>query len=140
MTSFVVDASVGMKWYVTEVHSDAASRLWDGGHELHVPSLFYIEISNALWMKVRRGELSQSEATAIFAKVAALPLVRYPDATLAPTALTLAFQTQRSVYDCTYLELALQLGVQLATADERFHNALANTSYAASICWIANVP
>ena len=36
--------------------------------------------------------------------------------------LSLAFQTQRSVYDCIYLSLAVQLGTQVVTADERFWN------------------
>ena len=36
MSLFVVDASVGVKWFVPEVHSDAAQRLQDPAHELHV--------------------------------------------------------------------------------------------------------
>ncbi len=140
MTFFVVDASVGLKWYLPEVHSNFAQRLSDGGHELHVPSLFYVEIGNALWMKVRRGELSSADAESVFAKIAALSIVRHPDAPLAPAALSLAFQTQRSVYDCIYLALAVQLGTQVVTADERFWNALSKTPWSPSICWIENVP
>jgi predicted nucleic acid-binding protein len=140
MTSYVVDASVGLKWYLPEVHSDTARRLRAGGNDLNVPSLFYLEFANALWMKVRRGELDQADAEAAFAELTLLPLVHYADAALATSALNLAFQTKRSVYDCTYLALALQLQVKLVTADERFWNALSNTPWASSICWIENIP
>jgi predicted nucleic acid-binding protein len=69
MTSYVVDASVGLKWYLPEVHSDTARRLRAGGNDLNVPSLFYLEFANALWMKVRRGELDQADAEAAFAEL-----------------------------------------------------------------------
>jgi predicted nucleic acid-binding protein len=46
MSLFVVDASVGVKWFVPEVHSDAARRLQDPVHQLHVPTLFDVEIGN----------------------------------------------------------------------------------------------
>lgn len=105
-----------------------------------MPSLFYLEFANALWMKVRKGELAQSDAESTLAELTLFPLVRYADAALATNALNLAFQTQRSVYDCSYLALALRLGVRLVTADERFCNALASTPYSASVCWIENVP
>jgi hypothetical protein len=39
MSIFVVDASVGMKWFLAVVHTDAALPLQDPSHELHVPTL-----------------------------------------------------------------------------------------------------
>ena len=36
MSLFVVDASVGVKWLVPEIHTDAALRLQDPAHDLHV--------------------------------------------------------------------------------------------------------
>ncbi len=139
MTSHVVDASVAIKWYVPEIHSADALQLRAAGNELNVPSLFYLEIANALSMKVRKGELDRADAESIFAELTVLPLVHFSDAALAAGALSLAFQTQRSVYDCTYLALAVQLGAKLVTADQRFYNALSNTPWAKSICWIENI-
>jgi predicted nucleic acid-binding protein len=46
---FVVDASVGMKWFVPEVFTPDALRLRGGGHALHVPTLFDVEVANILW-------------------------------------------------------------------------------------------
>ena len=47
-TPVVVDASVGLKWYVTEVHSGEAARLLGEEFEPHVPSHFYVELASAL--------------------------------------------------------------------------------------------
>jgi predicted nucleic acid-binding protein len=39
MSASVVDASVGIKWYVPEVYDADAKRLQAPAHELHVPTL-----------------------------------------------------------------------------------------------------
>ena len=140
MTPLVIDASVGLKWFLPEVHSIVSRRLTLGNFELNVPSLFYVEVGNALWMKTRRSELTPADAETIFSELSALPLLRHPDAPLGATGLSIALQTQRSVYDCIYLALAIQLGTQVVTADARFWNSLSNTHWSTSICWIENVP
>ena len=65
----VVDASVAVKWLVEEEHSDAADRLLDGNHELFAPRLMASEVGNALWRKVRMGELERSRAGALAAAI-----------------------------------------------------------------------
>jgi predicted nucleic acid-binding protein len=59
VSTFVVDASVVIKWFVPEVHSDAARRLLERSHQYVAPDLLYAETANAIWKKVRRGELSR---------------------------------------------------------------------------------
>lgn len=39
MSRYVVDASVAVKWFVPEIHTDASLRLLDGNHELLAPDL-----------------------------------------------------------------------------------------------------
>ena len=65
----VVDASVAVKWLVEEEHSDEADRLLDGNHELFAPRLMASEVGNALWRKVRMGELERSRAGALAAAI-----------------------------------------------------------------------
>lgn len=110
MTVFVVDSSVGMKWFVPEVHSADAQRLQDPAHELHVPTFFDVEMGNILWKKLQRGELTRDEADDILNQLPGLPLTRHPVAPLMSAAFDLAAQTQRTAYDCLYLALAIQLG------------------------------
>ena len=40
MSTFVVDASVGAKWWFPEAHREAALRLRSPAHDLHAPELF----------------------------------------------------------------------------------------------------
>ena len=62
-TCLVVDASVVIKWHVTEVHSPAALRLLrDDAPALHAPDLVFPEVGNILWKKVRRGDLTEEQA------------------------------------------------------------------------------
>jgi predicted nucleic acid-binding protein len=140
MSVFVVDVSGAIKWFIPEVHSDAAQRLCASQHELHVPDFFDLEFANVLWKKIRRGELTRLEADAILAQLDSLPLVRHPDRPLLATAFDVADQTQRTVYDATYLTLAMQLNGRVATADRRLVNALNATAWASFVSWIEDVP
>ncbi|WGV26287.1 type II toxin-antitoxin system VapC family toxin [Halotia branconii] len=56
MSRYILDASIAIKWFVPEVHSDAARRLLASNHTFFVPDFFFAEIANVLWKRVRRGE------------------------------------------------------------------------------------
>ncbi len=140
MSALVVDASVGTKWYIPEIHAAEAGRLRNPAYQLHVPTLFDVEIANILWKKRRRGELSWADATDILAQVAGFPLIRHPEGPLLSAAFDLADRSGRTVYDCLYLALAVQLGSQMVTADDRLANALAGTPWAANILRLQDVP
>ena len=62
MSVFVVDASVGVKWYIPEVYDADAKRLQNPAHELHAPHFVDVETANILWKKIQRGELSRADA------------------------------------------------------------------------------
>jgi predicted nucleic acid-binding protein len=118
----------GLKWFVPEVHSADAQRLQDPAHELHVPTFFDVEMGNILWKKLQRGELTRDEADDILNQLPGLPLTRHAVAPLMSAAFDLSVKSKRTVYDCLYLALAMQLGGQMVTADQRLSNALAATA------------
>ncbi len=140
MSPFVVDASVGLKWFVPEVHDAAARRLENPAYQLHAPTLFDVEVGNILWKKIRRGELTRAEGDTVLGQLPPLPLTRHPEAPLLTAAFDLANQTQRTVYDSLYLALAMQLGGRMVTADQRLYNALSGTAWAVHLCWVEDVP
>ncbi len=140
MSLFVVDASVGLKWLIPETHEADAKRLQGPAHELHVPTLFDIEIGNILWKKVRNGMLARAEADTLLAKLPIVPVTRHEALPVVPKAFDIAHQTDRTVYDCLYLALAVDLRGRMVTADQKFFNALATTPWAAYLCWVADVP
>lgn len=48
MKKFVVDASVAIKWFVPEIHSDAAARLLDPEIYISAPDLIAPEFGNTI--------------------------------------------------------------------------------------------
>ena len=129
----VVDASVAVKWLVEEEGSAAAIRLIEEGHDLHAPRLIASEVTNALWRKTRLGELEQRDAGPLAGAVPDMPLRWTADEELCSSAVRLAIDLDRPVYDCFYLALAHQVAGTMVTADARFVHALAATVHGGAV-------
>lgn len=116
--SFVVDASVAVKWVVEEVGSLEAAALH--GEDLHAPDWLQVECANVLWAKARRRELTRREATERLAWLLGAPVHLTSACDLLDRASFLAHEIAHPVYDCLYLALAIELSSPLITADDRF--------------------
>jgi predicted nucleic acid-binding protein len=126
---YVVDASVGLKWLLTEADSDRARQLRDdcraGTHELLAPELFTTEIGNALLMAERRGRIGRGDGAALLADLlTCLPRLRSARMRLLTRAYEIAEQTQRTIYDCLYVALAEREQCEFVTADMRLVNSV----------------
>src|SRR4051794_16457005 len=133
MSGVVIDASVLIKLYIDEVSSPAAERAVKNADPLLAPDLLLPETANILWKYVRRGELSPTEANEVLADVMQLPLQITASQELIESALRIAVETGRTVYDSLYVALAVQADTVLLTADERLANAIAATRYASHV-------
>ena len=141
MIALIVDSSVAIKWFIFEVQSEEARRWRDVSLDLHTFSVFFeLEIANVLWKKIRRDSFPATEAMAIFSAIPLLPVIRHEERPLLDKALDLAIQTQRTVYDCLYLALAITLSGRLLTADERLFNSLHDTEWAHYLAWVGDTP
>ena len=125
MSVFVVDASLVVKWFVPEVHSAAARKWLDASHDFIAPDLMFPEAGNALWKKVRRGELSSEDAQRLVRDLSVVGVEAVSMRALASDAHALAVRTGITVYDATYLTLAVRLETQLITGDDQFARKLA---------------
>ncbi len=134
----VPDASVVVKSVLTEDDSEAARRLLNGEHELHVPRVLAAEPANALWSRVRSGLLTPNEVSETLEAALVLELEWANDETLANDALRIAVALNHPVYDCVYLALAYQINGTLVTADTRFFNIVAATEHASRVALLAN--
>ena len=143
MTACVIDASVAIKWYVPEVHEEAAARLLgmrsQGDLTFHVPDLFFPEFGNILWKKARTAELEGSIAAEILEAMLRVPKAVHGSEALLPSAVGIALDSGRTVYDSLYIALAAFLDCELVTADHRLCNGLANTPWARTLRWIEDV-
>lgn len=74
MSRYVVDASVAIKWFIPEIHSEAALGLRSSCVRLHVPALMTLELGNVLAKRIRRRELTQAEGDVILKELAQLLL------------------------------------------------------------------
>lgn len=139
MTLRVVDTSVVVKWYIeSEPDSDSARRLLIGVPRFAVPDLMFAEVANVLWKKVRSGEISQQRATAITELLPDGPFEIYSDYDLMPEALRIAVTYGVTAYDASYVALAIELGVDLATTDQKLYRKLQNTPAGAYVTLLAD--
>lgn len=139
MSRYVVDASVVAKWFLPEVHTTAAVRLLEGGHDLLVPDLVFPEVGNVLWKKVRLGEIVGNEARRILRTLRSIPLEVHPTMPLLAAAFELAIGLDRTVYDCVYLTLAVQKQCQMVTADSKLRRAIQQSGLETNLLWVQDL-
>lgn len=135
----VVDARVAVKWYVPEIYELEASRLQTGGFDLHAPELILPEFSNIIWKKVRLGEITETEGQKIITAFLQTGLRIHSHKQVIKSAFIGAVMTNQTVYDWTYLSLALALNCEFVTADERFYKALETTPMKKHLLWIGDI-
>ena len=136
---FVIDASVAVKWYVEEDFSEEAASVLSGEFELNVPELIYPEFGNILWKKFRRGEVTPAECRNIIERFRGLSLFRHSHNALLKSAYIGAEITGQTVYDWTYLSLAVFLNCEMVTADRRFFDALSASSITRHLKWVGDL-
>ena len=131
MKTFIVDVSVGAKWAspeIVEPLADRADRFLrayvEGTVQFVVPDLFWIEIGNFLWKAAKRGEITAVLARRGLEAMLNRDFPTVPSRAVLPEALKIAVDFGRTVYDSTYVALAVATGNELLTADERMVNAL----------------
>ena len=121
----VVDASVAAKWLLAEALSPKAQGLVQPENELVVPELFWAEMGNILWKAVRKERITGKSADEALQSMSDLRIPTFPSHPLLRDAFTIAVRFQCTVYDCTYVALAVASERTLVTADERLANSLA---------------
>lgn len=123
----VLDASVALAWYFKDeanTYADAIASRFPTVQAV-VPTIWPLEVANAVLMGERRKRSNAAQATRWLGFLTSLP-VTVDDETTARAwneTLGLARLYNLSAYDAAYLELTLRLGVALATLDPRLQEA-----------------
>ncbi len=119
---YIIDASVALKWFLTEEESQGADGLFEaflrGRIELLAPDVLLLEVANALWKQTALLKILRSEeAVSIFRDFMTLPLNLQPSNALADRALDLAVKFKHPIYDMLYCALAIENDCEFVTAD-----------------------
>ena len=131
-TGFVADSSVALAWAVRSQSSADTEHLLDEvaeGREFFVPVLWTFEVANGLLMLNRRKRLSPEQSLRARNALRALnPVIDEdgPRRALIEIA-DLAERHTLSIYDATYLELAIRKRLPLASRDTSLNRAAARS-------------
>ena len=123
----VLDTSITMTWCFADESSPTSAGVLRRveAEGATVPSLWPVEVANALLVGERRRRLTEADLSRFLRLLHALPLrieeVAWP--TVLGPVRVLARDQRLSVYDASFLELALRSGLPLATQDQRLRAA-----------------
>lgn len=115
---FVLDASIPACWAFQDEQDPRANAAFARikTEEAVVPALWWFEIRNIFVVNERRKRITESD-TAVFLRDLAGLRVRFDREPEEAIVLRLARTHRLSVYDASYLELALRAALPLATLD-----------------------
>ncbi|MFB3920370.1 MAG: type II toxin-antitoxin system VapC family toxin [Terriglobia bacterium] len=136
MTRFVLDASVALRWVLSNpvpAYARRVRRLMFDGARAVVPALWHLEMANGLAVAERRGILSTPDADQALDSIELLlGQAMETDTALVPVrqALVTARTFQLSAYDASYLDVARHERLPLATLDEDLRAAAARAGVA----------
>ena len=125
MSVFVVDASLVVKWFIPEIHAEAARRWLGASHDYVAPDLLFSDAGNTVWKKVRRKELEETEGRQLVIDLAQVAVETVAARSLLQDAVALALIAGITVYDAMYLTLAVRLETEVITGDDRFVDKIA---------------
>ena len=132
----VVDASVAVKWFVSEPLSENARLLLSPRFDLHAPDFVLVEFANVIWKKVRRKELPASPRYVDALSSLNDIITLHPVAELIEHAMQIALEIAHPVYDCLYLACAEGTESELVTADRNLVNKVSGSSLGIALRYI----
>jgi predicted nucleic acid-binding protein len=117
--SLVLDASLTLSWYFDDEVNPAADAVLErvGANGAFVPSLWRMEVANALQLAIRRKRVDKDFRSRALRHLEALPITvdRETDTFAWSATLELSDRFDLTVYDAAYLELAHRRNLPLAT-------------------------
>ncbi len=126
---YVLDASVTMAWFFNDERRDATEMLFRQTitDTVHVPVGWTAEVINTIVMGERRGRCTQTEATYFIERLNQLSIIVDDTVDAFASLPDLCRQHTLTAYDATYLALAIQRKLPLATDDTALRLAAQTT-------------
>jgi predicted nucleic acid-binding protein len=126
---FVLDCSMALAWCFPDEKAPEPQAVLDSmaAASAVVPSLWHLEVGNALLVGERKKRCSQADTVSWQGFLGSLPIIVDAETALRAWSdvLNLARTHDLSAYDAAYLELALRRGRPLASLDTKLNAAAA---------------
>jgi predicted nucleic acid-binding protein len=128
MADFVLDASLALTWcFEDETHplADSVAERLRAGTRCMVPAIWPLEVANAVRTAERKDRISAEQGTRFLESLQDLPilLTTHHLGAIVDRVMPLARQHELSSYDASYLAVALDEGLPLATLDGKLRDA-----------------
>ena len=124
---FVIDNSVVMAWCFEDETDEYASTILESleDGEALVPAIWPLEVGNVLLVAERKGRLGKADAVRFLELIGSLPIVVEQESPMRMLTeiFALARELNLSTYDASYLDLAMRLGLPVATRDHSLTKA-----------------
>jgi predicted nucleic acid-binding protein len=136
-----IDASVAVKLFVEEEYSNQARDLlkssWQAGTPVIAPPHFRSEVTNAIYQRLRRSDLTEDEAAEAIRLFLRTEITVFGPLDLYRRAFDFARANDvTSIYDSLYIVLARVLNTELWTADQRLVSRVREATSA--VRWIGD--
>lgn len=129
-TGVVIDSSVSIAWCFPDEKDQYSQGVLEALASIRafVPYLWHLEVANTLIVGERRKRSTQANTVTWLGFLEALPIAVDEETSVHAfgSTLNLARDHNLSAYDAAYLELAMRLGLPLATLDDRLRVAAGN--------------
>jgi predicted nucleic acid-binding protein len=123
MSNFVLDASITLAWCFADEATPATRELLDrlDIDTAYVPQIWPLEIGNILVMAERKKRINYADAMHFLQLLEEINIQIDDNNSLRffHEIISLAHSSGLTTYDATYLELAMRLGLPLATRDKQ---------------------
>lgn len=127
----VIDASIAVKWLISELGTDRALALYDrASGQMHAPDLLFVEVAGVVVRRANERLIDQDAARDTLDEwmtMSAAPAVtgHAISREMVRSAALLAIDLGHPIKDCVYLALAREFGCLLVTADAKFRDRAA---------------
>ena len=124
MNKFIIDCSSTISLFLPdEINNDYTNKLYDSfkNNDCTVPSLWCYELSNVLLSSKRRNRINDNQINEIVNLIYDLPIEieNINFYYIQNNIFNIANDNNLSVYDASYLELAIRFNCSLATLDKK---------------------
>lgn len=119
---FVIDCSITMAWCFEDESNDYTDTILEKLKEATaiVPTIWPLEVANVLLLSKKNKRITEVQSASFVDALSALPIVVDPSTTSRAmhSIFALARQSDLTVYDAAYLELAIRERIPLFTLDK----------------------